>query len=234
MDNTTGQLFRWTNIPVNGMGIFQQATAFPLPATATLTFNSAAAAYIANFIISGTRLHDDSVIGWPMLPTINAHSQEASGPVLIGAGTGAMYGSASAAWPLANGAFLFPFVLTERTRIRRLWCFNGTTVSGNIDLGIYAGNHSVPMKLVSSGSVAQAGTDVVQSAAVDITLGPGRYLFALACDNTTAQFRRLTAAAANFLTPAAYQFNASSFPLGTLGSSNSQNYVPLCGLSRYA
>jgi hypothetical protein len=190
--------------------------------------------YIVNFIVSGQRIHDDSVIGFPMLSVINPWSQEGGGPTIIATGSGSLYAALSTAWPSANAAHLFPFLLSERTRIRRLWCFNGATVSGNIDMGIYAANHSTPFLLVSSGSIAQAGANAVQSAAVDITLGPGRYLFALACGNTTATFFRGQATAANFITPAAYEWRASSFPLGTLGVAASQNYLPLCGISRYA
>ena len=89
----------------------------------------------------------------------------------------------SATWSSVNQALFTPVTLTVPVTVYQLACFNGTAVSGNIDLGIY---DSVGTRLVSSGSTAQAGTTAAQ--VIDITdtnLVPGVYYLAQAMDNTT-------------------------------------------------
>jgi hypothetical protein len=77
-----------------------------------------------------------------------------------------------------------PVVLAIPVTVYQLAGFNGTVVSGNIDLGIYDANGG---RLVSAGSTAQAGTTAAQ--VIDITdtlLTPGVYYLAQSADNITA------------------------------------------------
>lgn len=97
-------------------------------------------------------------------------------------------GPASAAYPLANLALFFPFVLSAGLLVKKVAWFNGTAVSGNVDMGVY---DQVGARLFSTGSTVQSGTSTKQE--VDITdyyLTPALYYFALACNNTTATFLR--------------------------------------------
>lgn len=95
-------------------------------------------------------------------------------------------GITDVAYTTANEATLQTVLVQEPVIVTKLFCLNGTAVSGNIDMGIYdlGGN-----RLVSSGSVAQAGISVMQVFDItDLEIGPGAYLLALALDNLTGRF----------------------------------------------
>ena len=103
----------------------------------------------------------------------------------VGAAMGSLGTPASTAYPAISRAIFIPFRLIAPTRITQLWLYNGATVSGNLDLGIYdAGGVS----LGSIGSTAQAGVSVMQivSLAAAIRLGVGLFYTAISIDNTTA------------------------------------------------
>lgn len=90
---------------------------------------------------------------------------------------------ASAAWPAANRCIFVPFVVYTPLIAVKMGIRNGSTASGNFDIGIVDDQQS---RLVSAGSTAQAGTTAVQS--IDITdtaLVPGVYYMALCMDGTT-------------------------------------------------
>lgn len=96
---------------------------------------------------------------------------------------------ASATWPAANKAYFYPFTLPVRVQVSKFFFFNGGTISGNIDIGIY---DSQGNKLVSTGAVAQAGANAIQ--AIDCTdtyIGPGEYYLAASCSSGTATGRQL-------------------------------------------
>lgn len=112
----------------------------------------------------------------------------------------------------------------------KLFAVNGTAVSGNVDIGIYDESGT---RLVSSGSVAQTGTSVIQIFDItDTLLGVGLFFLAMAVDNTTAQFFRRTANAAHLRTLRVYQ-TASAFVLPTTVTfaAPASGYYPLFGLS---
>jgi hypothetical protein len=87
-------------------------------------------------------------------------------------------------WPFANRANFYPFRIAEAIRITHMWVLNGATVSGNLDAGIYSLDG---VKLSSTGSVAQAGTNVIQEIALTsaIRIGSGCFYMALVLDNGT-------------------------------------------------
>lgn len=127
----------------------------------------------------------------PVLPTIHGYSIESLGNMMIGSkgptsGGSSLYTIASATNPSQNLAFYTPFVVSIPTMIRKMWVYNGATVNGNLDLGIYDAKGT---RLVSSGSTAQSGTNDLQ--AVDVTdtlLSPGLFYLALASDSATSTF----------------------------------------------
>jgi len=103
----------------------------------------------------------------------------------IGGNSGGSLGThASGTWPAANRAIFIPFRLTQTVTVTLMWVFNGATVNGNFDIGIYDKDGT---RLVSNGVTAQVGVNQIQT--VDITdtvIGPGLFYMALAFDNTVA------------------------------------------------
>ena len=99
----------------------------------------------------------------------------------------------STVWPAANLAIFVPFSLDSETLIAQLWWFNGATVAGNVDIGIYTADGT---RLLSAGSTAQSGTSVLQSVnTADTLVGPGVYYLALALSDGTATISGRTLAA---------------------------------------
>jgi hypothetical protein len=98
---------------------------------------------------------------------------------------GAAAAPASQTWPVANLAIYVPFYLPFAYPVRRLAWVNGGTAAGNLDIGIYGMNGG---RIVSSGSVAQAGTNTIQYlATVDKILRPGAYYFAATASSTSTR-----------------------------------------------
>ncbi len=103
-------------------------------------------------------------------------------------GTGLASSPTSTTWLTANLAIYVPVRIATPLIAKQLFLWNGATVSGNVDMGIYdvAGR-----RIVSAGSTAQAGTSVLQLFDItDTWLGRGLYYFGLAFDNTTATITR--------------------------------------------
>ena len=121
----------------------------------------------------------------PPMPTMMPWSVDA-----IGIRMGPMAGGVvdvSTVWSAANRALFIPFALGTQATITRVFWFNGATVSGNVDCGVY---DAAGTRLISSGSTAQAGTTAIQSVDVtDTVIGPGNFYLALAMNNTTGTIR---------------------------------------------
>lgn len=117
---------------------------------------------------------------------------------------------ATAVWAAANQAFYLPFTIETACTVAQMITWNGTAVSGNVDVGIYSWGGT---RLVSSGSTAQAGTSTLQVFDIANTaLDPGDYYMAMAMDNVTGQIFRLSVSQYHGL---AYniKIQASAFPL---------------------
>jgi hypothetical protein len=100
-------------------------------------------------------------------------------------------GLGSLAWGSANRAMFMPIVLGEPCVITKFGVFNGTTVNGNIDMGIYKPDRlaQTATRIVSAGSTAQAGTSVMQEFDItDTYLDEGLYFLGLASDSATNHF----------------------------------------------
>ena len=91
---------------------------------------------------------------------------------------------ASAAWPVANTAYYFPFTVADTVTFTRGHLYNGATATGNVDIGIYSESGT---RLASTGATAQAGTSAVQTIAftASVTLTPGRYYMGLSLSSAT-------------------------------------------------
>ncbi len=169
---------------------------------------------------------------WPnslVLPDPMTAIGYASTPSLSGV-SGNLGTPASAVWPLANRAIFVPFRLSRSIVAVKLFIFNGTVVSGNVDVGLY---DEFGTKLVSKGSTAQAGTSALQ--AFDITdtrLGPGLFYLAVALDTGTGTlFRAALAVQLLRVMGCAQMASAFALPAAATLATVSSAYLPVAGLS---
>lgn len=117
---------------------------------------------------------------------------------------------ASQAWPLANMAIYVPIEILYPVTVTRLLVNNGTTVAGNIDVGIFDVNGS---RMVSMGSVIQSGTSASQLFDIpDTTLLPGMYYMGLALSNVTGTISGFGGVFVD-MAPMGFGQQASAFPL---------------------
>ena len=145
----------------------------------------------------------------PNMPCIMPFSKESIG--VNRPGSVAVTTPATAVWPSANRALYIPFTLNRPYVVRRLFWANGTTVSGNVDVGIYLADQT---KVLSTGSTAQATISVIQSVSVTETvLAPGNYFMALVMDNATGHIIRVANPNANQGKALGYAEQATAFPL---------------------
>lgn len=124
---------------------------------------------------------------------------------------------ASAAWGTNNKAIYIPFRTTAPLIVRQMFCFNGSTANGNVDIGVYDARFTL---LVSTGSTAQAGTSALQ--VIDVTdteIGVGTFYLALALSSTSGTIFRTSEANNAFASAfGLLQQTASAFPLPATGT----------------
>lgn len=88
--------------------------------------------------------------------------------------------------PAVDRCWFWPFVLPAPVLALKLFIYNGATLAGNIDLGIYTSDFA---RLVSAGTTAQANTNALQEVdTADTYLDRGQYYFAMAQSSATATF----------------------------------------------
>lgn len=106
--------------------------------------------------------------------------------------------AASVAWGTINLIRMYPFVLSEPVLARKLWIYKGATVTGSVDVGIYAEDGpGTCVRLASAGATAvSAGANALQEFDIaDTQLGRGRYYMAAAMSlTTTTMFANAVAA----------------------------------------
>jgi hypothetical protein len=92
----------------------------------------------------------------------------------------------------ANRGIWYPLYIPTTCVARRMWWTNGSTATGNVEAGLYRdGGFKPGVKLVTTGSVGQAGTSAVQFADItDTTLAPGLHWLYLSCSSTSSTFLR--------------------------------------------
>lgn len=149
---------------------------------------------------------------WPSYPPIvgqgiiiSTMNQHGFGQMLDGANT------LSGTWNTSNRAVYMPVRISEPVLARKLFWFNGATVSGNADCGIY---DAAGTKIVSAGSTAQSGTNALQEVDIaDTLLDAGLFYMGLALDNTTGTFFRLSVGTAYRAQAMGTVMQATAFPL---------------------
>lgn len=136
-------------------------------------------------------------------------------------------------WSSANRAIYMPLMLRAPFLVQKVWWANGTTVSGNCDVGLYTEGG---VRLFSSGSTAQATVSVIQSVALStpFLLTPGRYYLAMAMDNATGHIIRMTFGATGYAKEFGCAEQATAFVLpatATFATIASFDTFPLFGLT---
>lgn len=97
---------------------------------------------------------------------------------------------ASAAWPTNNLAYHIPLYLPKTDMLMNFWVWNGATASSNINIGIY--RQSDLTLMVSSGVIAQTGTNVIQVlAATDTIIPAGAYYMSMGLSSTAGTVFRV-------------------------------------------
>lgn len=125
---------------------------------------------------------------WPVTGTpndilISPYSEFALGTEYAAVNTAA---PASVSLGTVNLGKFYPFYLPEPVMVLKLWWYNGGTVNGNTDVGIFDESGT---KIISSGAIAQAGTSALQENDIaDTWLGRGRFYMGLSTSSATATY----------------------------------------------
>lgn len=140
---------------------------------------------------------------------------------------------ASLTW-VTNLAVYVPFWIAAPYPVQRLWWINGSSVTANVDVGVYSAGGSL---LVNAGTTAQSGASAPQYVSKAIILPAGRYYFAIACSSTTNKLFGSTALTANTLRfGGVLQQALSALPLpATMTPAVISNALfPVCGITQSA
>lgn len=138
----------------------------------------------------------------------------------------------SNAYTLANYGIFIPFRVMAPTRIGKMFCFNGATASGNIDLGIYS-EDGVCLASTGGGTF-QSGLNKFQIVLMNtpVRVSPGQfYYMALSIDNVTSTVFSFTGYSAILLSIIGLAGKTSAFPLpATVAlTSYSRVFLPVFG-----
>lgn len=163
----------------------------------------------------------------PALPTIHTASIESCG-LTSGLNIGSAY--ISVVYSTANRYFFIPFNLEVSIIVTKLFWCNGTVVSGNCDIGIYAMDMT---RIVSAGSTAQATVSVLQAVDIaDTLIGPGDFYFAFSMDNITGTILRGSPTSMGMKRCGVLQQDGGAVTLPAIATpiSPTVSYLPLIGL----
>lgn len=166
----------------------------------------------------------------PIPAVVASFGAEAISPAVM-ASTNNIAAITSGTWGTANRAVYCPFRLNEPLLIQKVAIFNGSSATGNIDVGVYSENGT---KIWSSGSTAQSGTNAMQVfTPTAFRLPPGRYYMAAAFSSLSG-----TITGRQFVLEIAricgFAIEASAFPLpatATFAVAPTTLRVPLIVLS---
>lgn len=131
---------------------------------------------------------------------------------------------ASAAWPTANRAYVYPFHLSESMKLAAMSVMVGAASAGHVDLGLYSNDLKL---IISSGSVVTAAISTRHVSALSMILPPGDYYAAMACDSVSAAFLRAAPGSFQQMPMGSLQM-ATAFPLpATFTAARiSASYIP--------
>ena len=141
-------------------------------------------------------------------------------------GTGIFSPIASAVWPAANRTLYFPFELEQPMLVEQFQWHNGSTVNGNVDMGIYTESG---VRLVSTGSTVQAGVSAAQLVDVsDTLLDRGVFYCALAHSSATSTvLRAAVGSASDYLLWGALQQDIFPLPATAIFTSMQTPFLPM-------
>lgn len=139
----------------------------------------------------------------------------------------------SAAWPAANRAYFIPIRNDRPRTTSTIWWWNGTTLTGNADAGIY---DTAGVRLGSIGSTARSGSGARQAASLAVALPRGLFYLALVCASGSGTFQRYAfpnigtqRASGCLLQDAAFPLATNANP-ATFAAMDASLYVPLAGV----
>lgn len=158
-------------------------------------------------------------------PSIHTLSPEAIGWAAGMIVTGSL--SLTVNW-VANVAVFVPFTLERSIHVKRMFTINGTSINGNVDVGIHTFDSA---RIISSGSVAQAGTSVAQY--IDITdtyLSPGWYYMSIALSSSTGRIAQVNALNGRYGGLIGLRQMATAFPIPANPTFASSNLMPFVGM----
>lgn len=125
-------------------------------------------------------------------------------------------GDTSSGTATGSRIYYIPLHIDAVFQVNALYVVNGAAVSGNIDIGLYTANFN---KVVSTGSIAQAGTNGPQLQTVTSTSIPaGLYYYAVVADNGVSTFFRLALTTATGNRGFACALQNATFPLPASGT----------------
>jgi len=128
---------------------------------------------------------DGPLLTYPSLGTIHPYSSESIGAGLIATG-GTVFNSVASTVLGVDVLIYIPFSIGDRILVKQLFCYNGATVNGNVDVGIYS---AIGKLIISAGSTAQTGASVLQLFDIaDTPLDPGDYYLCIGTNSATATF----------------------------------------------
>lgn len=88
----------------------------------------------------------------------------------------------SVTWRAAHHAYYWPVIVEKPLTVVEMAWINGTTVTNNLDVGIF---DITGHRIVSLGSTPQSGASAIQIADIaDTALDPGNYFLAMSADAT--------------------------------------------------
>lgn len=151
-------------------------------------------------------------------------------PDSIGVELSALALGAPASTTGSTTAIFVPFILRAPAIVVKLWCANGTVVSGNIDMGIYAPDGT---KKVTMGSTAQAGIGLIQVFDIaDTALAAGKYYLGYALDNTTGTLMFWTTTLLARGLGVLMQTTAFPLPSPAVFAATASTKIPFMGISQ--
>ena len=116
--------------------------------------------------------------------------------------------------PVTSTAYFIPFCLAQPASVTQLFCANGTTAQGSIDVGIYDEDGEY---IISAGSTTQSGTSAIQAFTLspNVIIGPGRFYLAISLANTQGHYLRMVWTTTTLGTLAGMKYVFDTFPLPT-------------------
>lgn len=142
---------------------------------------------------------------------------------------------ASAVYPAASRILYLPFGLATPIVVVKLWCYNGATVAGDVNMGIY---DAAGTRLVSIGTTAQASINVLQSFDItDTEIGPGDFYLAIIASSASATFFRIAPAQVGFCQAMGMLQEAgsgSTLPASATFASVTSAFIPQIGFATRA